>query len=309
MADQTFNVSCGFFDSINQDRLYTADDMNKPYSGMIYDGILPSPAEMGELNDNSLKVIPDTQMSISVSVGKGIFAGKWFEVADVIDIVVPNNNGNTPRRDSVIVQIDKRTSGRAGNIVYRTGTPSSNPMPPDIGTVTNVYEWRLANIYVAPRANTINADAITDLRGSSECPWVSTAITAKVESQLAKLTTDSGWVRFTLESGATAETGNPPAVRRYGNMVYLRGAFNMGAGTTTGSAICTLPFAYKPSTDHEFTTAQAGLSGTQQEGFFLASVVMRVDSATGTIRLKAASGDLDQQDAGSISIATCWPLG
>jgi hypothetical protein len=30
MPDQIFNVECGFFDSINSDRKYSADQMNRP---------------------------------------------------------------------------------------------------------------------------------------------------------------------------------------------------------------------------------------------------------------------------------------
>ena len=30
MADQNFSVKCGFFDAVNGDRTYSAEDMNKP---------------------------------------------------------------------------------------------------------------------------------------------------------------------------------------------------------------------------------------------------------------------------------------
>ena len=43
MSDQTFTVDCGFFDAINNDRLYSAEDMNKPYSEFISDGVFATP--------------------------------------------------------------------------------------------------------------------------------------------------------------------------------------------------------------------------------------------------------------------------
>jgi hypothetical protein len=73
--------------------------------------------------------------------------------------------------------VDKRQSGRVGNIVYRTGTPATNPQYPAINTVANVVEYAIAYVYVAAGANAINNDAITDLRGSSSCPWVTGLIT------------------------------------------------------------------------------------------------------------------------------------
>lgn len=170
MADQIFNAKCGFFDAINYDRTYTADDMNKPYSRIVADGVFAT--NQGTPSTDLQTVSTGNGMQITVQAGQGIFAGKWFENQSSIIITVPNNTAINPRVDSVIVQIDKRVSGRVGNIVYRTGTPGPNAAVPPINQVANVIEYRLANIYVASGANTIDNDAITDLRGSSSCPWV-----------------------------------------------------------------------------------------------------------------------------------------
>lgn len=170
MADQNFNVNCGFFDSVDRDRLYSADQMNRPYKRIISNGVFATPA--GTPSTDLQVVSAANGMNIKCKKGEGIFADKWFENPADIVITVPANNNITPRRDSVIVQIDKRTSGRVGRIVYREGTASSNPQPPAINTVTNVIEYRIANIYVAAGANYIGNDAIVDLRGSSECAWV-----------------------------------------------------------------------------------------------------------------------------------------
>ena len=37
MADQVFNISCGFFDAVNHDRTYTAADMCMPYKRFVTD--------------------------------------------------------------------------------------------------------------------------------------------------------------------------------------------------------------------------------------------------------------------------------
>lgn len=174
MADQTIRAYCGFFDSVNRDRLYSADEMNRPYKRLVSNGVF---ATQSGTPSTDLQVLASTgAMDIVVKAGQGIFADKWFELSTDTIITVPNNTNVVPRRDSVIVQIDKRVNGRVGNIVYRTGTPSTNPQPPEIGTVTNVIEYRVANIYVAAGATNINQDAIVDLRGSSECPWVTSLV-------------------------------------------------------------------------------------------------------------------------------------
>lgn len=182
MADQNFSANCGFFDSINKDRLYTAEQMNKPYRRLVSDGVFATPA--GTPSTDLQVVSAISGMNIVVKAGEGIFASKWFELPNDLSITVPANVELLPRRDSVIVQIDKRQSGRTGRIVYRTGTPASYPMPPDLSTTEDLIEYRVANIYVAASADYIGNDAIVDLRGSDECPWVTHLLEQVDTSQL-----------------------------------------------------------------------------------------------------------------------------
>lgn len=176
MADQTFSFSikCGFFDAISSDRSYTAADMNMPYKRIVTNGVFATPAGSPS-TDLQIRSAGDG-MRILVSPGMGLFGDRWFENTANVSITVPANNGIVSRVDSVLVQVDKRQSGRVGNIVYRTGTPASNPQPPDINTVTDVAEYRLANITVAPNAAAIYNDVISDQRGSEDCPWVTSLI-------------------------------------------------------------------------------------------------------------------------------------
>lgn len=435
MADQTFAVNCGFFDAVDGDRTYSADQMNNPYKRLISNGVFATPQGTPSTD---LQVSGTGSMAVTVAVGQGIFADKWFNNPTILTITVPSNTGIVPRMDSVLVQVDKRQSGRVGNIVYRTGSPSSNPTPPSINQVENVTEYRLANVYVAAGANAINNDAITDMRGSSSCPWVTslvyqvdtsvlfqqwqaayqnfydestedydqyvaeqqsnweaflqgltedltvntniimltsqyvaqssvstvpigiasynketdvlqvyinglramegnqytvnsagTSIVLKsslsagqtvqftvfksvitgdlstvqnliqaLENKLARITSDSGWINFTLESGASAfNTSMKPAVRCVGDRVYLRGAFK--GVTTLGSTICTLPVAYRPAMAHTWTTA--AVNGTSVAD----TVVMQI-TTQGYVKLLASSGALSGSHM--ISLATDFVL-
>ena len=123
MADQIFNVSCGFFDAVDSDRTYSAEQMNNPYKRLISNGVFATP--QGTPSTDLQVVSAGSGMGIIVSVGQGLFADKWFQNEAAISITVPNNTGISPRMDSVIVQVDTRASGRVGNIVYRTGSPAS----------------------------------------------------------------------------------------------------------------------------------------------------------------------------------------
>lgn len=162
MAEQIYNVKCGFFDAVNNDRVYTAEDMNRLYKRVIHDGVFPD--ENNNPSDDFL-VGADSGMTITIGTGEGIFASHWFKNSVDIPIEVPLNSSND-RIDSVVIQVDTRKSGRAGNIVYRTGEPSINPAPPQINEVLGVVEYRLANISVASGATAITSADITDLRGT-----------------------------------------------------------------------------------------------------------------------------------------------
>ena len=173
MADQTFAVHCGFFDAINSDRTYSADEMNRPYKRVISNGVFATP---NGTPSTDLQVTASSGMNIICKKGEGLFGDKWFENPSGIAITVPSNTGTVPRIDSVLVQVDTRTSGRVGNIVHRTGTPASSPVPPAINQVEGVVEYRLANIRVNAGVSAITQSMITDRRGSSDCPWVTSLI-------------------------------------------------------------------------------------------------------------------------------------
>lgn len=174
MAEQIYNVNCGFFDAVNNDRVYTAEDMNRLYKRVIHDGVFP---DENNNPSNDFLVEADSGMTIAVGTGEGVFASHWLKNSVDIPIDVPPNSSND-RIDSVIIQVDTRKSGRAGNIVYRTGEPSINPAPPEINEVQGVVEYRLANVSVVSGATAITNADITDLRGTSECPWVTGIVSA-----------------------------------------------------------------------------------------------------------------------------------
>ena len=182
MADQIFQMNCGFFDSIDKDRLYSADEMNRPYKRIISNGVFAT--QLGTPSTDLQVNAYGNNMSIMVSPGEALFADKWFQNPTIQSIVVPTNSSIIPRVDSVIAQVDKRLVGRIGNLIYRTGTPSSSPVAPAINTVDNVIEYRIANIRVEPGATKITQANITDLRGSAECPWITSLIKQVDTSEL-----------------------------------------------------------------------------------------------------------------------------
>ena len=173
MADTTYTVKAGFFDAQNEDRVYSAADMTRPYKRLVADGVFASQNGQG---GTDLQVVAGTGLQVIVKKGEAMIASRWFEVENDLNVTVPLNTGILDRIDSVIAQVDLRASGRAGNIVYRTGTAASTPQRPQINQTENVIELRLADVFVKGGASSVSQQNITDRRGSEDCPWVETLI-------------------------------------------------------------------------------------------------------------------------------------
>lgn len=172
--DVKYPVNAGFFNAINEDRTYSADDMNRPYRKLISNGVFATPK--GTASDDLQVFTADNGMNIVVSKGDAIIGDKWFENPSELTITIVENSDVLTRIDSIIAQIDKTQAGRAGNIVYRQGSASSNPVHPEINTEDDIFEIRLADIRISPSCTKVTQDLITDCRGSEECPWITSLI-------------------------------------------------------------------------------------------------------------------------------------
>ena len=83
MSDTNYEINAGFFDSIDDDRLYSADDMNKPYHRLIGEGIFSSDGS----NDFQVSSADDG-MNIIVAAGEGLLGDKWVENSSDFQITI-----------------------------------------------------------------------------------------------------------------------------------------------------------------------------------------------------------------------------
>lgn len=173
MADILYEITGGFFDSVNQDRTYSAEQMNMPYKKIVTDGIFPD--KNGGASEDFI-VRPDEGMYVSVGIGNALVGGKWAELDSLTVLRVPSNTSAYSRIDSIILRADTSLNVRAVCIVYRQGTEAASPTAPALESSEYVTELRLADITVAAGASTITSANITDQRGTEECPWVAGAI-------------------------------------------------------------------------------------------------------------------------------------
>lgn len=163
---------CGFFNSINGDRLYNAEDMNIPYSKIVSNGVFGDAESSTDFQVAVLWGGVSQTKKIVVKKGQGIFDGKWAILDADMPMNVPSPHVSYNRIDSVIVRIDNSDDVRAGTIVYKQGEAALDPVPIELENNNYIKEYRLAKILIPASAATLSDSNITDCRPTSECGFI-----------------------------------------------------------------------------------------------------------------------------------------
>lgn len=168
-------IRCGFFNSVGSDRLYPAEDMNQPYNLLVSNGVF---ATQKGTPSNYLQVFTESEMTVRVKAGRGIFADKWFISDTDILLTIEDANSTMTRVDAVVVRVDNSEAVRAASIYVKKGIASAEPQPPTLERTETVKEYALAFITVVARATSITQENILDVRGyTAYCGWVTGLLT------------------------------------------------------------------------------------------------------------------------------------
>lgn len=153
-----------FFNSVNSDRLYTAEDFAEYFASFIGTGVYPSPA-------TNLQVTAGSGMNVVVSAGKAWLNGYFYQNTAALTLSLTNASGTLKRIDSIVIQCD--FTNRLMKAAVKVGTPSSSPVAPALVRTADLYEIQLATVYIAAGAASITQSNITDTRqNNSVCGLV-----------------------------------------------------------------------------------------------------------------------------------------
>ena len=131
----------------------------------------------GVFSPDALQVTSNNNMTVTVGIGGCHIEGAIAYSDAPITLEIEAANATLNRIDRVVAQFNTSDSVRAINILVRTGTAATNPIPPEARTQSNLYEIVLADIYVGKNASSISTANITDQRLNSElCGQVVPAI-------------------------------------------------------------------------------------------------------------------------------------
>lgn len=172
------SLTYGFYNSINHDRTYSAEDMSAIFNGIINDGVFQN---IG----NHMAVSPGSDgLSVNIGTGRAWFNGTW-SLNDSIFVLTLEDApyvANYSRIDAICLKVDKTNSVRANSFVVVKGTETSQtPSKPDLVSSDVVHYHPLAYVTIKNGDTSIIASAIENAIGLENTPYV-TGILETVEA-------------------------------------------------------------------------------------------------------------------------------
>lgn len=156
-------VTYGFFNSVDGDRRYTADQMSNYFRGLISDGVY-------EGLGSAMVVTAGDGMTVNVGTGRAIIDCKWINLNGVEILDISPASPTQARYTAVVVRLD--LANRTIELDTVDGEPAASPEYPEITSTDLIKELCLAMVYVPANAVSILQTNIVDKRGSDLCLWV-----------------------------------------------------------------------------------------------------------------------------------------
>jgi hypothetical protein len=157
-------ITYGFFNSLNGDRTYDADQMSEYFDGLVSNGVYESVG-------GGLQVLAVSEgMAVNVSTGRALINCKWLNNSAVLTLDITAAHAILNRWTAVIVRLD--IVNRLMTITTKDGTPATDPVKPPMQNDASMVEMCLAYVYVAADSGSISQADITDMRGTNLCGWV-----------------------------------------------------------------------------------------------------------------------------------------
>lgn len=156
-------IKYGFFNAVDGDREYNADNISDYFKGLISNGVYES-------LDGALQVMANSSHGVAVKTGRMMIDGHYFENTEDLTISLPVKGSAFYYAVSVIMDRTNRTM----TLSYKSGTTSQGkPVKPSLARDSRYYEMVLAYIYADAGNNIIQQSKIEDMRpDNAVCGWV-----------------------------------------------------------------------------------------------------------------------------------------
>ena len=160
-------VTYGFFNDVNGDRLYTAEQIGKYLQGIVSSGVYANASD-------SLQVMAAGGLVVTVRPGRAMLHYHWLENDEPLGLQLAAG-GALPRVDAVVMRMDM--GNRLCEIAVKQGAASTAPVAPTLERTDATKEYMLAAVNVPALASAITQANIVDTRANTAlCGWVTGVI-------------------------------------------------------------------------------------------------------------------------------------
>ena len=158
-------ITSGFFDSVNGDRKYSAQQFGNLFTGIISDGVFSGVG-------GGLKV-ESRSSQVYINSGRAWCRGSWLDNDAYASLSVPaNTHPNYSRYDAVVLTFDASSSVRRNSIDYVSGVAAATPLKPTLKNDSLTKQMPLCYIFRPANSTTITQSNIESTIGTSACPYI-----------------------------------------------------------------------------------------------------------------------------------------
>lgn len=159
------SVTYGFFNSLNGDRTYNADQMSEYFEGLISNGVCQN-------YGGGMQVLAGSGMQVAVQTGRAYIDSKWIKLDAVENVTINQSHLTLNRYTAVCVKLDN--TNRQMELVTIDGDPGTDPVKPTPNNSGSSKYLVIAYVYVPANVSAIQQQNITDTRmNTSLCGFVS----------------------------------------------------------------------------------------------------------------------------------------
>lgn len=170
MAEKSY-----FFNDVNDDRVYLAEDFAMFFSSLIANGIFPNPS-----TNLQVMVNEETPMAITIPPGKAWINGYLYWNPDnLVKNLEPAHTN--PRIDRIAVRWVSNNRDIKAYVV--TGTPAAVPVAPELTRNSDVWELGIADVFIGGGVTTISQANITDARLNDSLCGIVHALVQQVQTE------------------------------------------------------------------------------------------------------------------------------
>lgn len=158
----------GFYNSLNGDRRYDANQMGSFLDGIVSDGVFPA-------YGNKLRVLGHSSLLMfGVDTGKAWFNRTWLINETSTYQNLQPADASLPRIDAICLYVDKGL--RQNGFEAIRGAPSSTPSRPSVTSTSTRFRYLLGEVLIPAGAKTNPSANVKTLIGTSGAAPYSTQL-------------------------------------------------------------------------------------------------------------------------------------